>query len=171
MSVVQPLPDVLAPGLSVVFCGTAVGETSAARGAYYAGPGNAFWATLHAVGLTPRVLAPKEFTALPAYGVGLTDLAKHRAGNDDVLESCDFDVPAFVAKVRRFAPRAVAFNGKRAAAVFYRCRTRSVSCGCQRGRLGATDLWVLPSTSAAARSYWDIEPWQTLAAWARAASR
>ena len=34
------LPDVLAPGLDIVFCGTAVGNVSAQRGVYYAGPGN-----------------------------------------------------------------------------------------------------------------------------------
>jgi len=37
------LPDVLTPGLQVVFCGTAAGTASAKRGAYYAGPGNQFW--------------------------------------------------------------------------------------------------------------------------------
>ena len=40
------LPDVLPPGLAVVICGTAAGTASARAGAYYAGPGNAFWATL-----------------------------------------------------------------------------------------------------------------------------
>jgi len=54
------LPDVLAPGLAIVFCGTAVGTVSARRRAYYAGPGNAFWPTLHRVGLTPRQLLPEE---------------------------------------------------------------------------------------------------------------
>ncbi len=40
------------------FCGTAVGNVSAQRGAYYAGPGNMFWPTLHGAGLTPRRLQP-----------------------------------------------------------------------------------------------------------------
>jgi len=40
------LPDYLAPGLKVVFCGTAVGEQSAARGHYFAGRGNDFWRLL-----------------------------------------------------------------------------------------------------------------------------
>jgi TDG/mug DNA glycosylase family protein len=42
-------PDLLAPNLSIVFCGTAVGNVSAQRGAYYAGPRNMFWPTLHNV--------------------------------------------------------------------------------------------------------------------------
>src|SRR4051812_35117367 len=115
------LPDVLQPGLRVVFCGTAAGTKSATLRAYYAGPGNSFWATLHTVGLTPRQLAPAEFKTLPTYGVGLTDIAKYRAGNDAALAGSDFDVPAFTAKLEKWSPLVVAFNGKKAAAVFYSC--------------------------------------------------
>ena len=56
------LPDLLTPGLRVVFCGIAVGTPSARRGAY-AGSGNQFWSVLARVGLTPRQLAPAEFRA------------------------------------------------------------------------------------------------------------
>lgn len=76
------LSDVLAPGLRVVFCGTAVSTKSARAGAYYAGPGNAFWSTLHEVGLTPRRLDPSEYAKLPRYGIGLTDLCKLASGSD-----------------------------------------------------------------------------------------
>ena len=48
------LPDVLAPGLKVVFCGLTAGSAAAAAGAYYAGPGNWFWPLLFEVGLTTR---------------------------------------------------------------------------------------------------------------------
>ena len=65
------LPDVLAPGMRVVFCGTAPGAASARARAYYAGPGNRFWVTLHEVGLTPILLRPDEFARLPEFGVGL----------------------------------------------------------------------------------------------------
>ncbi len=74
------LPDVLAPGLRIVFCGTAVGSASARRRAYYAGPGNSFWPTLFTVGLTPRQLRPEEYATVIEYGLGLTDLAKSIAG-------------------------------------------------------------------------------------------
>ena len=60
------LPDVLAPGLRAVFCGTAAGTKSAIAGAYYAGPGNKFWPTLHAIGLTPRRFAPAPTQFIPA---------------------------------------------------------------------------------------------------------
>jgi TDG/mug DNA glycosylase family protein len=79
------LPDVLAPNLAIVFCGTAVGTASALRRAYYAGPGNAFWRTLFEVGLTPRVLEPDEHAFILEFGLGLTDLAKNISGADHVL--------------------------------------------------------------------------------------
>ena len=50
------LPYILAPGLDLVFCGTAPSPVSFKARAYYANPGNAFWPTLHAVGLTPAAM-------------------------------------------------------------------------------------------------------------------
>lgn len=70
------LPDILAPGLNIVFCGTAVSNVSAQREAYYAGPGNMFWPTLFAIGLTPRLLQPEEFREVLSYGLGLTEFVK-----------------------------------------------------------------------------------------------
>jgi G:T/U-mismatch repair DNA glycosylase len=57
------LPDYLAPGLRIVFCGTAVSTASAERGHYYAGPGNEFWSFLHRSGLTPVLLSPDRSSA------------------------------------------------------------------------------------------------------------
>ena len=65
------LPDLLKPGLKIVFCGTAAGNVSAARGAYYAHPQNRFWTALHAFGLTPRKLRPEDYAELPQWGLGL----------------------------------------------------------------------------------------------------
>ena len=76
------LPDLLRPGLRLVFCGTAAGSVSAMRGHYYAHPQNRFWGILHEVGLTPRLLAPAEYPLLLDWGVGLTDLAKYVSGMD-----------------------------------------------------------------------------------------
>ena len=79
------LPDLLQPGLRVVFCGTAAGTISALRGQYYAHPQNKFWPTLHGIGLTPRRLDPSEYPRLAEWGVGLTDIAKHVFGMDRQL--------------------------------------------------------------------------------------
>ena len=81
------LPDLIKPGLKIVFCGTAAGNVSAARGAYYAHPQNRFWSALHAFGLTPRQLKPEDYAELPQWGLGLTDIAKHVSGMDRELPS------------------------------------------------------------------------------------
>lgn len=155
------LKDVLSSGMKVVFCGTAVGDRSAQQGAYYAGPGNQFWNILAETGLTPYRLLPKQCPFLVKFQIGLTDLVKGRAGRDTVLSAQDFDVEGFKAKIERFAPKAVAFNGKKAAEVFF--GRKSVEYGRQDGRIGDTTLFVLPSTSGAARGYWDPAYWVELA--------
>lgn len=163
MSATPVLPDVLAPGLKVVFCGTAVGRASAKRGAYYAGPGNRFWSVLYRVGLTPRLFEPQEFPHLLDFEIGLTDLAKHTSGADTSLGSSDFGVAAFERRIARCAPKVLAFNGKKAAQTFY---GRSVSYGRQTDGVADTTTFVLPSTSGAAARYWDESHWRKMAAFA-----
>lgn len=156
----EVLPDILKPGLRVVFCGTAAGTTSARVKAYYAGPGNSFWATLHATGMTPVQLLPAEFDRLPEFGIGLTDICKVRHGGDKEVGTTAFDISGFEMKIRRAEPCRVAFNGKNAAKG---ALGRPVEYGRQSERIAGAEIWVLPSTSGAARGFWDIEPWHELA--------
>ena len=53
-------PDVLAPGLTAIFCGINPGRVSAAANAHFANPRNDFWRLLHAAGFTPRLDDPGE---------------------------------------------------------------------------------------------------------------
>jgi double-stranded uracil-DNA glycosylase len=154
------LDDLLKPGLQLVVCGTAAGTASAKANAYYAGPGNAFWRTLFATGLTPMQLAPSEYARLLQYGIGLTDLCKVRHGSDAEVGSEEFDVDGLRNRIGAVEPAYLAFNGKNAARG---ALEREVGLGPQEERIGGAAVWVLPSTSAAARRYWDIEPWQELA--------
>lgn len=155
------LPDVLKPGLQLVFCGTAPSRRSAADGAYYAHPGNYFWRALHDAGFTPRLFAPAEFRQLPTLGIGLTDLAKHDSGNDSELPGDAFDVPALFAKIERVTPQRIAFTSKNAArAALSRVIT---TYGPQPECIGSTQVFVLPSPSGQARGYWDMKPWLDLA--------
>lgn len=152
------LPDLLAPGLEVVFCGTAVGAASAREGAYYAGPGNSFWSALHEAGFTPFKFQPSNYKQLLGLRLGLTDLVKRVSGNDDALEKGHFDRERLTASILTFRPKILAFTGKRAAQEF-------VGRGVEYGRLdtvGDTMLFVLPSPSGSARKYWSIEPWKEL---------
>lgn len=159
------LPDVLAENLDIVFCGSAAGRVSAARGAYYAHPQNRFWATLARVGLTPRRLAPEEFRSLPRYGLGLTDVCQRASGGDDELPREADDPAAVIAKVRRVQPRWLAFVGKRPAKVVLG-RGR-VDYGEQPERIGRTRVFVLPSPSPRASAWWDPAWWERLAALVR----
>jgi TDG/mug DNA glycosylase family protein len=154
------LPDILRPGLRVVFCGTAAGTASARAGAYYAGPGNAFWATLHSTGLTDTRLSPAEFEQLPAFGIGLTDICKVLHGSDQEVGTGEFDVAGLEARIAAVEPANLAFNGKNAARG---ALGRRVDYGPQPERTGGAAVWVLPSTSGAARRYWDVGPWRELA--------
>jgi double-stranded uracil-DNA glycosylase len=129
-------------------------------GAPYAGPGNRFWWVLHETGLTPRELRAEEFRDLPRYGIGLTDVAKYTSGSDSSLSRADFDAASVVAKVERYAPRVLAFVGKRAAREVL---GGAVAYGRQEVLIGVSDVWVVPSTSGAARGVWAIEPWRALA--------
>jgi len=155
------LPDVLEAGLRIVFCGTAAGAVAARVGAPYAGPGNGFWWVLHEVGLTPCVLEPGRFRELPRYAIGLTDVAKFTSGSDASLARCDFDPAAVIAKVERYEPAILAFVGKRAAQEVLGV---PVEYGPQGVKIGASAVWVVPSTSGAARGTWGLGPWRALAA-------
>ncbi|MBS0550753.1 MAG: mismatch-specific DNA-glycosylase [Proteobacteria bacterium] len=161
------LPDVLAPGLRVVFCGTAPGTASVRAGAYYAGPGNGFWRTLYEVGLTPILLHPAEFARLPEFGIGLTDISKTASGSDQEVGRRGFDPARLEAAIAAASPAHLAFNGKNAARG---ALGRPVDYGTQPERLGGAEVWVLPSTSGAARGFWDIGPWRELAATALSTS-
>lgn len=154
------LPDVLKSGLSIVFCGTAPGDESARRGAYYAGPGNRFWTTLAEVGLTPREFTPEEFWIVADFGLGLTDLAKLKAGSDDKLSTEDFDRDGLRSKILQYRPSILAFTSKRAAEAF---TGHHVEYGRMGATIGSTLQFVLPSPSARGKRWWRVEPWFDLA--------
>jgi len=158
------LPDALPNGLRAVICGTAAGTVSAARGHYYAGPGNRFWAVLHQTGLTPRELSPSEFRSLCDHGLGLTDIAQLVPGADVTLKAGNFNVSGFIESIRQCQPEVVAFNGKKAARVFYGLGEREpLEYGPGKPLTDFPKIFVLPSTSGSARRYWDLQPWQQFA--------
>ena len=160
------LEDVLQPGLKLVICGSAAGQRSAHLGQYYAGRGNKFWATLATVGLTPRQLSPSEYRLLPSFGIGLTDLVKGQSGGDATIVFGSAGAASLRAKMLLYEPGVLCFNGKRAAAEYF--RVRDVEFGLQSKTIGVTRLFVAPSTSSAARGSWDESIWRMLAALVRA---
>jgi double-stranded uracil-DNA glycosylase len=160
----QPiLPDLLVPGLKVVFCGTAPGHISAARGHYYAHPQNKFWPILHKVGFTPERLAPAEFEKLLTYGIGLTDISKYDKGMDKDLQRDSLgkhSVADLLGRIEKYQPGFLAFTSMTGGMKFFGKRR---PCGEQPERIGKTRIWVLPSTSPAAMNFWDEKTWHDLA--------
>ena len=159
------LPDVLGPGLDVVFCGSAAGTKSAEAGAYYAGSGNRFWPTLCEVGLTPRELRPEEFGKVLKYGIGLTDLCKFESGRDSPRIRRCYDMPRLVAEIKKFAPRVLAFNGITAAKAFAEHHEWPFTGrGMLKHRIGNSEIFALPSTSGRNKHWDEGRPWRELAA-------
>jgi TDG/mug DNA glycosylase family protein len=157
------VPDLLAPGLRLVFCGTAPSRISKDKRAYYANPGNRFWKSLHEATLTPHRFQPHDYPKLLALGIGLTDLNKIEWGNDDELTPAGFDVAAFTRKMRRYRPGAIAFTSKYTASLYLGCKTGDLDYGLHSATVDGIPLHVLPSTSGQAVRYFNLAPWVALA--------
>jgi TDG/mug DNA glycosylase family protein len=142
------VPDILAPGLRVVFCGINPGRVSAAAGAHFANPRNDFWRLLEAAGFTPRLLAPEEQHTVLAYGIGLTNAAYRTTKGSGDLRRADFAASAERLEriARELRPAWLAFVGKEAYRGAFGERPE---LGVQERRLHETRLFVLPSTSPA----------------------
>ncbi len=141
------LPDVVAPGLRVLFCGINPGLWSAATGYHFARPGNRFWPALHRAGFTPRQLRPDEQAELLRYRLGVTNLVARGTARADELTAAELAaggerLRALVAQLR---PRWLAVVGVTAYRVAFDDRTAAV--GRQPIGLGETGLWVLPNPS------------------------
>jgi TDG/mug DNA glycosylase family protein len=167
------LPDYLAPGLRVVFCGTAAGEKSAERGHYYAGRGNEFWKLLFESHLTSSPLSPEMDSRVTEFEVGLTDLAKLVASSSDAKLRAHYDVEGFVRKIETFKPYWVAFHGKTAAKVVARAlgHTGDVRLGYQAWYVADRPVFVLPSASGSNRDPRRLEGKATRLEWFRELAR
>ena len=141
------LPDLIAPDLTVLFCGINPGLYTAATGHHFARPGNRFWPALHDGGFTPRLLAPHEEKELLPLGCGITNLVNRATARADELSTDELVAGArrLRSKVHRFGPRFVAFVGITAfrAAFGY----PDAKLGRHDERLAEATVWLLPSTS------------------------
>jgi TDG/mug DNA glycosylase family protein len=142
------VPDVLAPGLAVVFCGINPGRVSAAAGAHFANPRNDFWRLLHDAGFTPRLFEPSEQFGLLELGIGVTNAAYRTTKGSGDLRRGDFAGSAerLTHIARELSPRALAFVGKEAFRGTFGARS---DLGPQVRTLGDVGVFVLPSTSPA----------------------
>lgn len=141
------VPDLIAPGLRVLFCGINPGLYTAAIGHHFGRPGNRFWPALHGAGLTPRLLAPWEEQALLPLGIGITNMVERTTATAAELRPEEYVAGGqrLYRLVEAHRPRVVAFLGIGAyRAAFARPKA---SLGLQAERLAHSALWVLPSPS------------------------
>jgi TDG/mug DNA glycosylase family protein len=110
----DPVPDILAPGMRVLFVGFNPGTRSGRIGHNYAGPGNQFWRLLHAAGLTPRQLRPEEDRSMVQWGLGSTNLvARATPGAADLTRGeLAAGAPRIGRIVAQYRPKVVAYTGK-----------------------------------------------------------
>jgi TDG/mug DNA glycosylase family protein len=143
----KTVPDVIAPGLAVLFCGINPGLYTAAVGHHFARPGNRFWPAVHAAGFTSRLIAPHEERLLLTLGYGITNVVPRATATADEVSAEELVAGArtLSAKVRRQRPRMLAVLGIGA----YRSAFQrpQASLGLQEETIGATRIWVLPNPS------------------------
>ena len=148
------LPDYLREGLDIVFCGINPGWRSALEGHYFATPRNRFWAAFNAAKMAPRALGPATDAEALRYGIGFTDVVKRATRQMAELSAADFreGAPLLRERLLRCRPRVVCFNGLSGYKYFLRYTDPDAlapALGLQAGKLGRSQVYVLPSTSPA----------------------
>ncbi len=143
----RTVPDVIAPGLKVLFCGINPGLYTAAVGHHFARPGNRFWPALYVGGFTNRLLSPFEEHELLGSGYGITNVVERATATAAELSPEELVTGGRMleAKVRRQRPRFLAVLGVSAyRTAFSRPKAR---LGRQDEMIGETIIWVLPNPS------------------------
>jgi double-stranded uracil-DNA glycosylase len=149
----KTVPDVIAPGLQVLFCGINPGLYTAAVGHHFARPGNRFWPALHRSGFTDRLLSPFDERELLKLGVGVTNVVARATAAAAELTKDDFEKGGrnLRAKIRRYHPRFVAVLGVGAYREAFAAPKAII--GEQANHIHAARVWVLPNPSGLNANY------------------
>jgi double-stranded uracil-DNA glycosylase len=172
-------PDILAVGLDIIFCGLNPAASAVAGGHNFSHPNNRFWSVLHLAGFTDTRLRPEDERHLLDYGCGVTTVVRRPTRRAGDISSDEFRTarPGLEAKIRRYAPRAVAFLGKRALATML--GRAEVEWGAYGPGFAETRIWVLPNPSglnktftleALVRAYAEPRAASTQGSWPRGAT-
>lgn len=140
----RTLADTVGPGMQLLICGLNPSVYSADAGTAFARPGNRFWPALHEA--IPAVPDKDPATLLGEHRIGLTDLVKRASVAAHELTAGEY--VEGTGRVERLchwlAPAAVAFVGLTGWRVAV---DRKAAVGWQPGPLGATPVYLMPSTS------------------------
>lgn len=149
----RSVPDLVGPGLRLLFVGINPGLWTAATGTHFAHPGNRFYPALVAAGILDRApdfvngMSDDDRGMFHAAGIGISNLV-HRAtvradelGRDELREGAE----RLAADVARWRPRVVAIVGITAYRIGF-ARPKA-SSGRQEETLSGAELWVVPNPS------------------------
>jgi len=141
------VPDVIAPGLQVLFCGINPGLYTAWARHHFARPGNRFWPALFAGGFTERLIRPDQERELLRLGYGITNLvARATVGSNELSrEELQAGGQVLERKIKRYRPRAVAVLGVSAFRMAF--NRPEATIGAQPEAIEGAWVWVLPSPS------------------------
>ncbi len=147
------VPDLIGPGLRLLFVGINPGLWTAAVGSHFARRGNRFYPALSAAGLIDRLIDasagyhPDDRQHLLDRGIGITNLATRATARADELTPAELvaGAQALTATVEAWRPAVVAVAGVTAYRTAFGPRTAAV--GRQPADLAGAQLWVVPNPS------------------------
>lgn len=146
-------PDILATGLDVIFCGLNPALSAAVAGHNFSHRNNRFWPVLHLAGFTDVRLHPQDERRLLEYGCGITAIVRRPTNRAQEVSPDEFRQArlGFEAKMRHYAPRSIAFLGKRAFSIII--GQSDVAWGRYPTRFAGTMAWILPNPSGLNRGF------------------
>ena len=149
----RTVPDLIAPGLDVLFCGINPGIWSGATGLHFARPGNRFWKVLHLAGFTPWQFDPAEEELLLDHGCGITCFVDRTTARADELRKEEFEEGGrrLISKLEMYRPRVLAVLGIGAYKAAFAKKTAAI--GRQVETIADTPVWLLPNPSGLNANY------------------
>lgn len=143
----RTVPDLIRPGLRILFCGINPGLYSGATGHHFARPGNRFWRALHLAGFTPRLASPWEEHLILDQSLGITNLVARATATAAELTPDELRTGRrrLERKVRQYSPEWVAMVGIGAYRTAF--ERPAASFGRQPEHIESSGLWVLPNPS------------------------
>lgn len=143
----KSVPDLVGPGLRVLFVGINPSNCSGAAGLHFASPGNRFWPAIHQAGFTDRQLRPDERGDLLESGIGITNLSNRATAKASEVDNEELLAGGLRLQgtIREYRPRFVAVLGKRAYAIAF--GQPKPEFGRQPRDLEGAALWLLPNPS------------------------